>query len=95
MEKHDRGEAVSHDDIKKHRNDIIRLSQPISPAEPIELPVSIRADAAALSDAIGLGMHCTTQTLWSLWPPALVGSQMETVAAARALLLARISRHRR
>lgn len=44
--RHERGEDVSRDDIKKHRNDIIRLSQLISPAERIALPDSIRADLA-------------------------------------------------
>ena len=46
--RHERGEDVSRDDIKKHRNDIIRLSQLISPAERIALPDSIRADVAEL-----------------------------------------------
>jgi len=46
--RHERGEDVSRDDIKKHRNDIIRLSQLISPAERITLPDSIRADVAEL-----------------------------------------------
>lgn len=45
-ERHKRGEAVSRDDMKKHRNDIIRLSQLISPAERIALPDPIRADLA-------------------------------------------------
>ena len=42
----ERGEDVSRGDIKKHRNDIIRLSQLISPAARIALPDSIRADVA-------------------------------------------------
>jgi hypothetical protein len=42
--RHERGEDVSRDDIKKHRNDIIRLSQVISPAERIALPDSLRTD---------------------------------------------------
>jgi len=45
-ERHDRGEDVSRSDIKKHRNDIIRLSQLISPSARIALPDSIRADVA-------------------------------------------------
>jgi hypothetical protein len=45
-ERNARGEPVSRDDIKKHRNDIIRLSQLISPAERIALPDSIRDDVA-------------------------------------------------
>ena len=45
-ERHARGEAVSRDDIKKHRNDIIRLSQLISPEERIALPDAIRAAVA-------------------------------------------------
>jgi len=40
------GEDISRDDIKKHRNDILRLSQLISPAERIALPDPIRADMA-------------------------------------------------
>ena len=45
-ERHERGEGVSRGDIKKHRNDIIRLSQLISPAARIALPDSIRVDVA-------------------------------------------------
>jgi hypothetical protein len=41
-ERYDRGEFVSPDDIKKHRNDVIRLSQLISPADRVKLPESIR-----------------------------------------------------
>lgn len=33
------GEQISRDDIKKHRNDVIRLSQLISPEERVELPL--------------------------------------------------------
>jgi hypothetical protein len=44
--RHGRGEHVSRGDIKKHRNDIIRLSQLISPGARIALPDSIRADVA-------------------------------------------------
>jgi hypothetical protein len=43
-ERHERGEAVSRDDIKKHRNDIIRLSQLISPGARIALPDAIGGD---------------------------------------------------
>lgn len=43
-DRHERGEDVSRGDIKKHRNDIIRLSQLISPATRIALPDTIRAD---------------------------------------------------
>lgn len=43
-ERRERDEDVTRDDIKKHRNDIVRLSQLIPPAERIELPESIRAD---------------------------------------------------
>jgi hypothetical protein len=43
-ERHKRGEDVSRGDIKKHRNDIIRLSQLISPGARIALPDTIRAD---------------------------------------------------
>jgi hypothetical protein len=41
------GEAVSSDDVKKHRNDIIRMSQLISPADRVALPDSVRDDLAA------------------------------------------------
>jgi hypothetical protein len=44
--RHASGEAVSRDDIKKHRNDIIRLAQLISPEERIVLPEAIRTDVA-------------------------------------------------
>lgn len=43
-ERHECGEDISRDDIKKHRNDIIRLAQLISPAERIALPDRIRED---------------------------------------------------
>jgi hypothetical protein len=43
-DRHERGEAVSRDDIKKHRNDIIRLSQLISPGARIALPDAIGGD---------------------------------------------------
>jgi len=52
--RHERGEDVSRDDIKKHRNDIIRLSQLISPAERIALPGSIRTD---LTDFVVRALH--------------------------------------
>lgn len=45
-DRHERGEAVSRDDIKKHRNDIIRLSQLISPGARIAMPDAISADVA-------------------------------------------------
>ena len=45
-ERHERGEDVSRGDIKKHRNDIIRLSQLISPGARIALSDSIGADMA-------------------------------------------------
>lgn len=49
------GERVSSDDIKKHRSDIIRLTQLIPPTERMVLPESVRDDmrafvAAALMD---------------------------------------------
>ena len=54
----DQGEEVSGDDIKKHRGDIIRLTQLIPPTERIALPESIRGDmiafmAAALDEGAG------------------------------------------
>ena len=52
--RHERGEDVSRDDIKKHRNDIIRLGQLISPAERIELPDRIRAD---LTEFVERALH--------------------------------------
>lgn len=41
---HERGEDISRDDIKKHRNDIIRLSQLISPGARTALPDAIGGD---------------------------------------------------
>lgn len=46
-ERHERGEDVSSGDIKKHRNDIIRLSQLISPGARIALPDAIGGDLKA------------------------------------------------
>ncbi|MHB1137231.1 MAG: hypothetical protein ACYC1X_10635 [Coriobacteriia bacterium] len=43
-ERHERGENVSRGDIKKHRNDIIRLSQLISPGALIALPDAVGGD---------------------------------------------------
>jgi hypothetical protein len=54
QERYDRGEYVSPDDIRKHRNDVIRLSQLISPAARIPLPKSIRAN---LSDFVRRGLN--------------------------------------
>jgi hypothetical protein len=53
-ERYDRGEYVSPDDIRKHRNDVIRLSQLISPADRVALPKPIRAN---LSDFVGRGLN--------------------------------------
>lgn len=53
-ERHERGEDISRGDIKKHRNDIIRLSQLISPRARITLPDSIRADMA---EFVVLALH--------------------------------------
>lgn len=48
------GEQISRGDIKKHRNDVIRLSQLISPEERVELPDAVRAD---LVDFVGRALH--------------------------------------
>lgn len=53
-DRHERGEAVSRDDIKKHRNDIIRLSQLISPVSRIALPDAIGGD---LKQFIARALH--------------------------------------
>lgn len=52
--RHERGEAVSRDDIKKHRNDIIRLSQLISPGARIALPDAIGGD---LKEFVARALH--------------------------------------
>jgi hypothetical protein len=53
-DRHERGEAVSRDDIKKHRNDIIRLSQLISPRARIALPDAIGSD---LKEFVARALH--------------------------------------
>lgn len=53
-DRHERGEAVSRDDVKKHRNDIIRLSQLISPEARIALPDAIGDD---LKEFVARALH--------------------------------------
>ena len=53
-DRHERGEAVSRDNIKKHRNDIIRLSQLMSPGARIALPDAIGCD---LKQFVALALH--------------------------------------
>jgi hypothetical protein len=53
-QRHERGETVSRDDIKKHRNDIIRLSQLVSPEKRIALPAPIHAD---LTEFVARALH--------------------------------------
>jgi hypothetical protein len=53
-DRHERGEAVSRDDIKKHRNDIIRLSQLMSPEARIALPDAIGGD---LKEFVARALH--------------------------------------
>ncbi|MBU4555743.1 MAG: hypothetical protein KJ747_02590 [Actinobacteria bacterium] len=87
-ERRERGEAVSRDDIKKHRNDIIRLSQLVSPAQRIALPDAIRVDLAefvarALRDGaeprtfgvIGMSLQDVRSLLGAVYYPA--GSAVE------------------
>lgn len=77
-ERNAHGEPVSRDDIKKHRNDIIRLSQLISPAERIALPDSIRDDVARfVSKALSEGAE-----------PKVFGVIGMTLADVRSLLAA-------
>ncbi len=45
-ERHQSGDGVSSKDVKKHRNDVIRLSQLITPTDRIELPGQIYDDLA-------------------------------------------------
>ncbi|MDP2183769.1 MAG: hypothetical protein Q8K99_14545 [Actinomycetota bacterium] len=53
-DRHERGEDVSRGDIKKHRNDIIRLSQLISPGARIALSDSIGGD---LEEFVARALH--------------------------------------
>lgn len=75
-ERCDRGEAVSRDEIKKHRNDIIRLSQLMSPAERIDLPDAIRAD---LAEFVARALHEGAE-------PKVFGVVGMTLADVRSLL---------
>jgi len=77
----ERGEEVHGDDIKKHRGDIIRLSQLISPTARIVLPEPIRDDLgsfviAALDEGadnpsalgvVGMTMHDVKRLLASVY----------------------------
>jgi hypothetical protein len=76
-ERHERGEGVSRDDIKKHRNDIVRLSQLISPTERITtLLDSIRAD---LTEFVARAMHEVAE-------PRVFGVIGMTLSDVRSLL---------
>lgn len=46
----DAGAQISSKDIRKHRNDIIRLCQLIAPAERIQLPAAIHEDLTAFAE---------------------------------------------
>lgn len=43
-ERKERGDKVDSTDIKKHRTDVFRLSQLLTPAEPVSVPGSVHAD---------------------------------------------------
>lgn len=49
-EKRERGEDVDSRDIKKHRTDIFRLSQLLSPAETVSVPRRVHADLQRFLD---------------------------------------------
>lgn len=44
------GEPVSSNDVRKHRNDVMRLFQLISPEASVALPARVRDDLAAFLD---------------------------------------------
>jgi len=75
--RHERGEDVSREDIKKHRNDIIRLSQIISPAERIALPDSLRAD---VTEFVARALHVGAE-------PKVFGVIGMTLPDVRSLLI--------
>lgn len=51
------GEKVDSKDIKKHRNDILRLYQLLNPGERVPLPETIRADLTSFLHAVESGLE--------------------------------------
>lgn len=70
------GKTVQSGDIKKHRNDIVRLSQLIPPEELVSLPERIKIDTD----------NFIAQALWDGPEPKAVGVIGMTLADVRALL---------
>ncbi|MDO9555997.1 MAG: hypothetical protein Q7J82_00215 [Coriobacteriia bacterium] len=70
------GGDISSKDIKKHRNDIIRLSQLIAPTERVELPGPIYDD---LADFTARALHSGAE-------PATFGVVGMTLESVRSLL---------
>jgi hypothetical protein len=70
------GTPVQSGDIKKHRNDVLRLSQLIPPGERVSLPEGIKADLAGF----------ITQALQDGPEPNEVGVTGMTLADVRSLL---------
>lgn len=50
----ERGEPVDSRDVKKHRNDILRLAQLLTPTPIDDVPAAARADVRAFLDALDL-----------------------------------------
>lgn len=72
-----RGERVDSNDIKKHRNDVLRLVQLIPPTVRVALPHSVRADLAVFVE----------RALHSGVTPSEIGIQGMSLAAVRLLLV--------
>jgi len=70
------GKSVQSGDIKKHRNDIVRLGQLIPPGERVSLPGQIKADLAAF----------VAQALQDGPEPKAIGVAGMTLADVRLLL---------
>lgn len=53
----ERGEPVDSRDVKKHRNDILRLAQLLTPTPIDDVPAAARADLRAFLDALDLSAN--------------------------------------
>jgi hypothetical protein len=57
------GDAIDSTDIKKHKNDVFRLYQLVTPSAKIELPVSIREDMRRFLDRVAEDAPIDTRQL--------------------------------
>lgn len=63
MDRKTKGEKIDDRDIRKHKNDVIRLFQLLSPDNRMRLPFSIQKDFAAFLDIIENGSPVDCKSL--------------------------------